>query len=188
MIAAELHPRFAAIRVFAPGTGLRPEKCIALERRDLDRAAGVVTVERVYSQRRLKPCAKSSRQRRRVPLRQRVLDVLDEIRRVLTRRSCFPAARGGHIDLEKFRHRQWAPGLRAAGLPHRRIYDLRHTYATWSLAAGVDLFTLSRRMGTSLAMIDATYGHLAPDVRERLLLDAYDRKRRSEALTSRELR
>src|SRR5215216_18134 len=98
LIAAELHPRFAAIRVFAPGTGLRPEEWIALERRDLDRAAGVVTVERVYSQRRLKPCAKSSRQRRRVPLRQRVLDVLDEIRRVLTRRSCFPAARGGHID------------------------------------------------------------------------------------------
>jgi hypothetical protein len=47
----------------------------------------------------------------------------------------------------------------------------------WSLAAGVDLFTLSRRMGTSLAMLDATYGHLAPDAddRERVLLDAYDR-------------
>jgi hypothetical protein len=33
-------------------------------------------------------------------------------------------------------------------------------------------------MGTSLAMIDATYGHLAPDTdeRERTLLDAYDAK------------
>jgi hypothetical protein len=31
-------------------------------------------------------------------------------------------------------------------------------------------------MGTSLAMIDATYGHLAPDAdeRERVLLDTYD--------------
>jgi integrase len=80
-------------------------------------------------------------------------------------------------ELERFRHREWAPALRAAGIAYRRIYDLRHTYATWSLAAGVDLFTLSRRMGTSLAMIDATYGHLAPDAdeRERVLLDAYDR-------------
>ena len=54
--------------------------------------------------------------------------------------------------------------------------DLRHTYATWSLAAGVSLFALSRRMGTSLAMIDQTYGHLAPDAeeRERELLDACD--------------
>ena len=75
--------------------------------------------------------------------------------------------------MEKFRHREWTPRLRAAGIVHRRIYDLRHTYATWSLAAGVDLFTLSRRMGTSLAMIDQTYGHLAPDAdeRERGLLD-----------------
>jgi integrase len=88
----------------------------------------------------------------------------------------FPAARGGYIDLEKFRAREWAPGIRAAGIAHHRIYDLRHTYATWSLAAGVDLFTLSRRMGTSLAMIDATYGHLASDAdeRERALLDAFD--------------
>ena len=67
-------------------------------------------------------------------------------------------------------------------MQHRRIYDLRHTYATWSLAAGVDIFTLSRRMGTSVAMIDRTYGHLAAgaDEQERGLLDAFDR-RASEA-------
>jgi integrase len=96
----------------------------------------------------------------------------------------FPAARGGYIELEKFRSREWAPALRAAGIAHRRIYDLRHTYATWSLAAGVDLFTLSRRMGTSLAMIDATYGHLAPDAdeRERVLLNEYDGLTKSAAL------
>jgi integrase len=78
--------------------------------------------------------------------------------------------------LDKGREREWKPALRAAGLAHRRIYDLRHSYATWSLAAGVSLFTLSRRMGTSLAMIDATYGHLAPDAeeQERTLLDAFD--------------
>jgi hypothetical protein len=40
----------------------------------------------------------------------------------------------------------------AAGVKHRRIYDLRHTYATWSLAAGVDIFTLARRMGSSVKM------------------------------------
>jgi integrase len=175
-VAAELDPRFAAIPLFAAGTGLRPEELFALERRDLDREANVVTIERVYSQGRLKPCAKTSRQRRRVPLRRRIVDLLDDLPVRIDSMLLFPAARGGHIDLEKFQAREWAPAIRAAGIAHRRFYDLRHTYATWSLAAGVDLFTLSRRMGTSLAMIDATYGHLARDAdeRERALLDAFD--------------
>jgi integrase len=64
-------------------------------------------------------------------------------------------------------------------LEHRRIYDLRHTYASWSLAAGVDIFTLARRMGTSVKMIDGTYGHLiaGADIYERELLDAFDEGR-----------
>ena len=53
---------------------------------------------------------------------------------------------------------------------------MRHTFATWSLAAGMSIFTLARRMGTSVQMIDATYGHLAIDAdgNDRELLDAYD--------------
>jgi integrase len=68
------------------------------------------------------------------------------------------------------------PGAESAGVEHRRIYDMRHTFATWSLAAGMSIFTLSRRMGTSVQMIDATYGHLASDADDydRGLLDAYD--------------
>jgi integrase len=175
-IAEELDPRFAAIPIFIVGTGLRPEEWIALERRDVDRAEGVVHVRRVYTHGALKECAKSSRQRRRVPLRSRMAEVLESLPARLDSPLLFPAPRGGYIELGKFRARHWAPALRAAGVEHRRIYDCRHTYATWSLAAGVSLFNLSRRMGTSIAMIDATYGHLAPDAEEaeRALLDAYD--------------
>jgi integrase len=68
------------------------------------------------------------------------------------------------------------PALKAAGIEHRRIDDMRHTFATWSLAAGMSIFTLARRMGTSVQMIDSTYGHLAQDAedQDRGLLDAYD--------------
>jgi integrase len=95
-----------------------------------------------------------------------------------THLSC-PALRGGHLNLHNWRAREWKPAIKAAGIdPPRRIDDLRHTYATMSLTAGVSLFSLARRMGTSVEMIDRTYGHLASDAEydERGLLDVYDAK------------
>ena len=44
---------------------------------------------------------------------------------------------------------------------------LRHSFAAWSIAAGIGLFELARLMGTSVEQIDKTYGHLLPDSLER---------------------
>jgi integrase len=54
-------------------------------------------------------------------------------------------------------------------------YALRHTYASWAIAAGIGLFELSRLMGTSVEQIDRTYGHLLPDSldRARVARDAF---------------
>jgi integrase len=64
--------------------------------------------------------------------------------------------------------------LEAAGVEQRGPYALRHTFATEALAAGVSTFELARLMGTSVAMIDRTYGHLARDSHDAILarLDA----------------
>jgi integrase len=158
------------------GTGLRPEELFGLDRRDVDVDAGVMTVERVFTQGVLKDCAKSSRQRRRVPLRARVVEALRTLPPRIDTPVLFPAPRGGRIDLERFRYRAWTPALRAAGVQHRRVYDCRPTFASWAIAGGVQLFYLARIMGTSVAQIDQTYGHLLPDSEEYLrgLLDEYD--------------
>jgi hypothetical protein len=51
--------------------------------------------------------------------------------------------------------REWKPARVAAGIePLRRIYDLRHAFATFALRAGISTFDLSRYMGASLTMID----------------------------------
>jgi integrase len=77
---------------------------------------------------------------------------------------------GGYLDLHNFRNREWKPAQRAAGIePLRRVYDLRHTFATFALRAGISTFDLSRYMGAGLTMIDRHYGHLARDGREHAI-------------------
>jgi integrase len=173
-IRAELSTTYGALVVFLVGTGVRPEEAFGADWRDVDLRACVLTVRRAYAKGRLKQYPKTVRSRRRVPLRARVVAALDSLPK--RRGILFPNANGRRVDINTFRNRSWTPSLTAAGVEHRRIYDLRHTYATWSLAAGVDIYTLARRMGTSLQMIDRTYGHLAPgaDDYERQLLDAFD--------------
>ncbi|WP_169925345.1 site-specific integrase [Sanguibacter antarcticus] len=44
-----------------------------------------------------------------------------------------------------------------------RIHDLRHTHASWKLAEGMDMFTLSRRLGhETSATTDSRCSHLMP--------------------------
>jgi integrase len=65
----------------------------------------------------------------------------------------------------------------ASGVGHGTPYALRHSFATNAIAAGIGLFDLSRFMGTSIEMIDRTYGHLAPGCEQaaRDKLDAIGR-------------
>jgi len=82
---------------------------------------------------------------------------------------------GGRIDFRIFGRKHWRPPQIKAGIdPVRGLYDLRHTYTTFALRAGVPVFAVSRFMGTSIGMIDRHYGHLANDSREHAvaLLDA----------------
>jgi hypothetical protein len=73
----------------------------------------------------------------------------------------FAARRGGPFDLANLRRREWAPAIEASGVARpARLYDLRSTFASNSLAAGVTVFELARLMGTSVAMIERHDGTL----------------------------
>jgi integrase len=145
---------------------MRPSEWLAIEWRDIDKDAGVVLVERSCAYGVTKAYGKTTRSRRRVPLSARAREALDATPRRLDLRLVFPGARGGVIDLANFRRTRWHPALESAGLRARRIYDLRHSFATWALDAGLSIFELARYMGTSVEMIDRTYGHLARGAEE----------------------
>lgn len=177
-VAGELDPRFRAIPILAVGCGLRPEELFALHRADVDRENRLLRVERRYTGGMLKPGGKTSGSVRQIPLRQRVLDAIEALPPRIDTPILVPAVRGGYIDIERFRHRHWTPALRAAGIPHRRIYDCRHTFATWAIEDGVPLWQLATIMGTSVVQIEDTYARWLKRTDEQLraAFDAHDQR------------
>ena len=160
-IAAELSPRYAALPMFAAATGLRPQEWQALERQDVDRNGRLLNVRCTVSSGEVVELAKTARSRRQVPLSPRALETIDALAPRLDSRYLIPAQRGGVFDLHNFRRRQWNPAVEAAWVrTPARIYDLRSTFASNALAAGISVFELARIMGTSTAMIERHYGTL----------------------------
>jgi integrase len=58
---------------------------------------------------------------------------------------------------------QWAfrAAREAAGMPHVRLHDLRHSAASMLINAGVDLYTVGKILGHSTPATTARYSHLA---------------------------
>lgn len=80
-----------------------------------------------------------------------------------TKEPLFAAPRGGRWTVNTWRNRVWYPASRASGV-EARIHDLRHTYASWAVAAGADVKTLQRQLGhSSASMTLDVYAELFPD-------------------------
>lgn len=146
----ELGPEYGPFVPLVAASGLRPLEAALLERRDVDRVRRLLTVRGT----------KTAGSWREVPLTGRALAALD---RLPARFGglLFPAPDGGPLNLNNFRRRQWGPAVEASGVATpARIYDLRSTFASNALAAGVTVFELAKVMGTSVAMIERHYGTL----------------------------
>ena len=153
-IAAAIGQRYGPMILFAAATRLRPAEWIALEKRDIDRNERVVYVRRSFTRGEFK-FPKTEASMRAVPLQARALDALDRIRDRSGSPLLFPGERGGYSDIHHFRPFRWRPAQKAAEIDQlRRVYDLRHTFATFALCVGISTFDLSRYMGASLTMID----------------------------------
>lgn len=61
-------------------------------------------------------------------------------------------------------HPTWTRLLARAGVPYRRLYQLRHTFASWALMNGADPMWVAKQMGHSdWGMIRKIYGQWIPN-------------------------
>ena len=170
------NPVQKAILVWYWETGCRPSELVAIRRADFDRKAKLVTIPTSKTGKR------TGRPTRQFPLENpQLIRVIrerkawlrtirnskestpgfakSEVRARLSSEWLFPSRTGAQIATGGYAEALWSCYKRA-GVPKIDIIGFRHAFATRFLQKGADPLTLAKLMGTSMSMIERTYGHL----------------------------
>ena len=102
-----------------------------------------------------------SGERREIPINQTLRDTLKGLVRRVGCPYVFYNPATGHQWQEL--RRSFARACRKAKIQDFRFHDLRHTFASQLVMAGVDLTTVSRLLGHASMTMTLRYSHLAPD-------------------------
>jgi integrase len=160
----------------ALATGMRRGELCGLQWGDIDLDAATLRVERSVEETRaglrVKP-PKTKRGRRNITLPPEAVAILRahkvkllELRLVLGLGTItadtlvFSTVEGGLLSPDNL-SRDWGRVSKAKGLPRVSFHALRHTHASVLIRKGVDILTISRRLGHYKPSITLdTYGHL----------------------------
>lgn len=180
--AADLH---GALFTLALATGLRPEEYLGLQWEYLNFERGIVQVRRTLLRHRSgggwtfgEP--KTERSRRVVKVPPPAVRALQEHRRRQAEARLkagpdygqhnlvFATPMGEPISIRNLTNRHYRPTLERAKITKAlRLYDLRHSFATLSLLAGVHPKVVSEALGhASVAFTMDTYAHVLPSMQE----------------------
>jgi len=132
-------------------TGWREQEALTLEWKSVDFDRGLATL----------PLTKTGKSHR--PLGAPALALLDALPRVDSNPYVFPGAIANE-PLKEIR-RTWYAARHAAELDDVRLHDLRHTVASFSVAAGHSLFLTGALLGHSNPSTTKKYAHLRDDAR-----------------------
>jgi integrase len=134
-------------------TGMRPEEVFRIETANLDFRQRTI----------LNPFGKTKAARRKLTMTDEVWSILKE-RTVSSKGSyAFSSPDNPEKPIGSVRKAHDAAVRRAKMLPKFRLYDLRHTYASRAVVAGVDLPTLAALLGHTSIQMTMRYVHPAEE-------------------------
>ena len=156
-------------------SGCRPGEAIALTWADLDLAAGRVRFNKSLQQRQAGGRVQFKVKATKTPAGNRQVRISADTASSLSahrltrpgaerdgRAAVFAADGGGWVPARTLTD-AWGRAVRRAGLPHRKPYSLRHTSASLLLSGGINIRTVSARLGhETVEMTLRVYSHLMP--------------------------
>lgn len=156
VLAETRDERFHAMFSLALSTGMRQGEMFGLPWCNVDLNAGTLRVTQQLTETtgnlKLGP-PKTSRSRRTLELTGATVDALASHRARMLREGHAAAAtvfcdsKGGLLRKSNFRNHVWIRTLKDVGIDYRGFHNLRHTYATLALGAGVPVHVVSAILG-----------------------------------------
>lgn len=156
-----------ALLLFAMHTGARAGEQLAVEWGDLDWHNKQVVFRRSSTRGVVGP-TKNGRERR-VPMTRTLETTLHDLRGLCHLRGglVFRREDGRPLSLWQLHERLWG-ACRRAGLREIRWHDLRHTFASQLVMAGVPLRQVQEWLGHSTITMTMRYSHMAPGTGEAI--------------------
>jgi integrase len=134
-------------------TGLRPEEVFRIRVENLDFAERTI----------FNPFGKTKAACRKVTMTSDVIELMKRRTKNVKGAFVFPSKGNSDGPIASVRKAHDAAVEKAGIKEHFRLYDLRHTFATRAVAAGVDLPTLSAILGHTSIQMTMRYAHPAEE-------------------------
>ena len=145
-------------------TGMRMGELVALEWSHVDLALGRIDVR--WSVHRGERTSPKNGRGRSIPLSPRLAEVLARQRQRCGRSPLvFPCQKGGYLTRDKVKRPMWR-AIERARLPRIRFHDLRHSFASQLVMAGVPLVAIQQYLGHADLTMTMRYSHLSPAARQ----------------------
>lgn len=138
-------------------TGLMASEVAALKPNHMK--DGFLHVEQSIVRGREKDELKNSYREREIPITKAIGEILDQAESSSVGEYLFTMESGKTFTAELFQRRVWVKAIKTSGIPYRKPYTTRHTFAAWALAIRTDPNRLVDLMGhASKQMIYEVYG------------------------------
>lgn len=142
-------PHLRPIVITALNTGMRKEEILSLEwERHIDLKHGFILLD-----------VTKNGERREIPINQTLRDTLQGLVRGITSPYVFIDGEGKRFKDVK---RSFYSACRRVGIKDFRFHDLRHSFASQLVMAGVDITTIKELLGHKTLTMTLRYAHLAP--------------------------